>query len=263
MVKTVPSILAVALSVRTGFASARQHTCNFRRRRFLVTLQLGCDQAKSVVVVQHPLIHILVFSFHQAQTYTCVLPTSHVQTSTMTCTISKEETSGPRSTEKGFAVAVVPHRRRRHLGLLLRTNSSHTRPCTATSLQVRLVRLHQVLRHCVAFFFWRQPQVCKHRLASVSRLLTVLAGAISSFSFEVVGDCLIRPSIGLALQPTRVAYAVPAKLVLCSCPHRWSPGSGTDHELFFSQRRLGPRKLHRNDTALLPQSCVYTVSSAR
>ena len=37
--------------------------------------------------------------------------------------------------------------------------------------------------HCSLFL----AQVCKHRLASVSRLLTVLAGAISSLSIEVVG----------------------------------------------------------------------------
>ena len=47
-------------------------------------------------------------------------------------------------------------------------------------------------------------QTCKHRLASVSRLLTVLAGAISSLSIEVVGNCLIGLLIGFAFQPERV-----------------------------------------------------------
>ena len=40
---------------------------------------------------------------------------------------------------------------------------------------------------------------------SCERVPTALAGAISSLSSEVVGDCLIRQSIRLALQPTRVA----------------------------------------------------------
>ena len=75
--------------------------------------------------------------------------------------------------------------------------AAHTRPCAATSLQVRLVRLYHVLRHCVALFFW---------FKSASTVSTVLVGAISSLSFELVGDCLIRQSIGLALQPTRVAF---------------------------------------------------------
>ena len=44
----------------------------------------------------------------------------------------------------------------------------------------------------------------KHRLASVSQFLTVLAGAISSLSIEVVEDCLVALPIGLAHQPARI-----------------------------------------------------------
>ena len=40
------------------FSSARQHTCNFHHRRFLVTLQLSLDQAN--LMMQHPLNHILI-----------------------------------------------------------------------------------------------------------------------------------------------------------------------------------------------------------
>ena len=58
-----------------------------------------------------------------------------------------------------------------------------------------------VLRHCTALFL---AQVCMHRLASVSRLLTVLARAISWLSIEVVGDCFIFLPRGIALQPARV-----------------------------------------------------------
>ena len=47
-------------------------------------------------------------------------------------------------------------------------------------------------------------RVCKHRLASVPQLLTVLAGVISSLSIEVVGDCLTGLPIGFPLQPARV-----------------------------------------------------------
>ena len=54
--------------------------------------------------------------------------------------------------------------------------------------------------HCSLFLV----QAFKHRLASVSRLLTVLAGAISSLSIEVVEDCFIGLPIGLPLQPARV-----------------------------------------------------------
>ena len=54
--------------------------------------------------------------------------------------------------------------------------------------------------HCSLFL----AQVCKHRLAIVSKILTVLAGAISSLSIEVVEDCLIGLPIECALQPARV-----------------------------------------------------------
>ena len=56
--------------------------------------------------------------------------------------------------------------------------------------------------HCTALFL---AQICKHRLASFSRLLIVLAGANSSLSIEIVGDCLIFLPVGFALQPARVA----------------------------------------------------------
>ena len=60
------SLWPCALSQDRCFASARQHTCNFHRRRCLVTLQ-----AKSTNEVQHLLNHILVSRSyapcHQAQ----------------------------------------------------------------------------------------------------------------------------------------------------------------------------------------------------
>ena len=39
----------------------------------------------------------------------------------------------------------------------------------------------------------------------MSRLLTLLAGAISSLSIEVVGDRPVGPPIGFVLEPARVA----------------------------------------------------------
>ena len=69
------------------------------------------------------------------------------------------------------------------------------------SISVSRVWFHHP-RHCSALFL---AQACKHRLASASRLLTVLAGAISSLSAEVVGDCPTGLLIGFALQPARIA----------------------------------------------------------
>ena len=49
--------------------------------------------------------------------------------------------------------------------------AAHSRPCAAISQHVRIACLLHVRRRCTALFFL--AQLCKHRLASVSRLLTV------------------------------------------------------------------------------------------
>ena len=77
--------------------------------------------------------------------------------------------------------------------------------------------------HCSLFLV----QAFKHRLASVSRLLTVLAGAISSLSIEAAEDCFIRLPIGLPLQPARVnsypvlsltrEFTARLELGICAC----------------------------------------------
>ena len=54
----------------------------------------------------------------------------------------------------------------------------------------------------------------KHRLASASRLLTVLAGAISTLSIEVVGDCPFVPPIGFAFQLARENTSRPEPVCL-------------------------------------------------
>ena len=76
----------------------------------------------------------------------------------------------------------------------------HLRPCAVPSQHVRIACLLHLPRALLSF----HAQVCKHRFASVSRLLTVLAGPISSLSMEVVEVCLVGLPIGLALQPARV-----------------------------------------------------------
>ena len=76
----------------------------------------------------------------------------------------------------------------------------HLRPCAVPSQHVRIACLLHLPRALLSF----HAQVCKHRFASVCRLLTVLAGPISSLSMEVVEVCLVGLPIGLALQPARV-----------------------------------------------------------
>ena len=79
--------------------------------------------------------------------------------------------------------------------------AAHSRPCAALSQHVRTACLHRVPRHRSALVV---AQVCKHRLASVFLTPDCLAGAITSLSIGVVGNCLIGLLIGFALQPARV-----------------------------------------------------------
>ena len=78
----------------------------------------------------------------------------------------------------------------------------HGPSCAAISQHVRIACLVHVPRRRTALFL---AHVCKHRLARVFQLLTVLAGAISLLSMEVVRDCFIFLPSGMALQPARVA----------------------------------------------------------
>ena len=83
-------------------------------------------------------------------------------------------------------------------------SAAHSRPGTATSVQVRLACLHRVPRHCTALF------TCLHRASTslACALLTPLIvfarlGAILSVSIRAVGDSLTGLLLGVALQPAR------------------------------------------------------------
>ena len=72
------------------------------------------------------------------------------------------------------------------------------------SQHVRIACLLHRPRPCTALFFL--AQVCKHRLASLlpTLCLSVFAGAITSLSIGVVGNCFIGLMFGFALQPACV-----------------------------------------------------------
>ena len=80
--------------------------------------------------------------------------------------------------------------------------AAHSGPCTATCCQhIRHACLHRVPRHCLCYLSGSslQSQSCER----VGNSFSVLAGSITSLSIGVVGNCLIGPLIGFALQPAR------------------------------------------------------------
>ena len=69
--------------------------------------------------------------------------------------------------------------------------AAHSRPSKDTSQSVCHACLHRSPRHCVF-------------LRAYCQLLNIFAGAITSLSIGVVGNCFIGLLIGLALQLARV-----------------------------------------------------------
>ena len=122
--------------------------------------------------------------------------------------------------------------------------AAHSRQCAALSQHVRIACLLHRPRRCTDL-----GSSLKRRLASVSQLWTLLAGAISSLSIEVVEDSLIGLPIVLALQPARVISfpvvsltresTAPLELGTCACgpinrreprasQSQWSETAGED-----------------------------------
>ena len=90
----------------------------------------------------------------------------------------------------------------------------------SVSMSASCVWLHRPHR-CSALFFWLKP--ASTFLRAHPGLLTVLAGAISSLSIQVVGDCPIVPPSGFAFQPACFASHPVAKTRHVKAHHDQSP----------------------------------------